>query len=78
MQENSGKWRDDWRLCAGNGVFRLNKKQHVVGIGPGAYEQMTIRAAKVLESCDVIIGYTVYVDLVQNNIFREKRFRQCL
>jgi precorrin-3B C17-methyltransferase len=36
----------------------------VVGIGPGGYDQMTIRAAKVLENCDVIIGYTVYVALV--------------
>ncbi|MGO5051568.1 precorrin-3B C(17)-methyltransferase [Lachnospiraceae bacterium LCP25S3_G4] len=40
-------------------------KIYVVGIGPGAYEQMTIQAAKALESCQVIIGYTVYVDLVQ-------------
>ena len=38
------------------------KKIYVVGIGPGAYEQMTIRAVKVLENCEVIIGYTVYVD----------------
>lgn len=37
----------------------------MVGIGPGEYEQMTIRAAKVLKDCDVIIGYTVYVDLVR-------------
>ena len=41
------------------------KKIYVVGIGPGAYEQMTIRAVKVLENCEVIIGYTVYVDLVR-------------
>ena len=39
-------------------------KLYVVGIGPGGYEQMTIRAAKVLEKCDIIVGYTVYVDLV--------------
>lgn len=38
---------------------------YVVGIGPGAYEQMTIKAARVLEQCPVIIGYTVYVDLVK-------------
>lgn len=37
----------------------------VVGIGPGAYEDMTIRATRVLENCDVIVGYTVYVDLVR-------------
>ena len=48
-------------------------KIYVVGIGPGAYEQMTIRAAKVLEECDVIIGYTVYVDLVREH-FAGKEF----
>ena len=37
----------------------------VIGIGPGDYEQMTIRAVKALESCDVIAGYTVYVDLLR-------------
>lgn len=37
----------------------------VVGIGPGNYENMTIRADRALESCDVIVGYTVYVDLVK-------------
>ena len=36
-------------------------KMIVAGIGPGAYEEMTIRAAKALESCDVIIGYTANV-----------------
>lgn len=49
------------------------KKIYVVGIGPGAYEQMTIRAVKVLENCEVIIGYTVYVDLVREH-FAGKEF----
>ena len=49
------------------------KKIYVVGIGPGEYEQMTIRAVKALESCDVIIGYTVYVDLVREH-FAGKEF----
>ncbi len=38
---------------------------YVVGIGPGAYEEMTIRAVRTLEQCQVIVGYTVYVELVQ-------------
>ncbi len=42
-------------------------KIYVVGIGPGAYEKMTVEAAKTLESCDVIVGYTVYVDLVREH-----------
>lgn len=45
----------------------------VVGIGPGAYEQMTIQAAECLKACDVIAGYTVYVDLVRE-YFPEKEF----
>lgn len=38
---------------------------YVVGIGPGAQEQMTMAARNTLESCDIIVGYTVYVDLVK-------------
>lgn len=45
----------------------------MVGIGPGAYEQMTMRAARALEGCDVIVGYTVYVELVKEH-FADKRF----
>ena len=37
----------------------------VVGIGPGEYESMTIRAERVLKDCDVIVGYTVYVKLIE-------------
>ena len=42
-------------------------KIYVVGIGPGAYEKMTIEACETLKNCDVIIGYTVYVDLVKDH-----------
>lgn len=42
-------------------------KIYVVGIGPGAYEKMTIEAAEALKACDTIIGYTVYVDLVKEH-----------
>ena len=45
----------------------------VVGIGPGSYEEMTIRAAEALKSCDTIVGYTVYVELVRDH-FPEKEF----
>ncbi len=37
----------------------------VVGIGPGNYENMTVRADRALAGCDVIVGYHVYVDLVR-------------
>lgn len=42
-------------------------KVYVVGIGPGAYDQMTGKAIDALENSDVIIGYTVYVDLVREH-----------
>ncbi|MCQ2501936.1 MAG: precorrin-3B C(17)-methyltransferase [Lachnospiraceae bacterium] len=46
---------------------------YVVGIGPGAYEKMTIEAAEALRSCDCIVGYTVYIDLVKDH-FPGKEF----
>lgn len=48
-------------------------KLYIVGMGPGAYEQMTIKAVRVLESCDVIVGYTVYTELLQS-YFPEKAY----
>ena len=48
-------------------------KLYVVGIGPGEYEQITIKAANALKESDVIIGYTVYVDLVKEH-FPGKEF----
>ena len=41
-------------------------KLYVVGIGPGNYENMTIRADRALEESQVIVGYPVYVDLVKD------------
>lgn len=51
----------------------MGKKLYVVGLGPGAYEEMSVRAYKVLQSCDTIIGYTVYVDLIKEQ-FPDKEF----
>lgn len=48
-------------------------KIYVIGIGPGAYDQMTGRAIRAMEESDVIIGYTVYVDLVKE-YFAGKEF----
>ena len=41
-------------------------KLYVVGIGPGNMENMTMKAHRALESCQVIVGYPVYVDLVRD------------
>lgn len=43
-------------------------KIYAVGIGPGNAEQMTGEARQVMADCDVIIGYTVYVDLVRKEL----------
>lgn len=48
-------------------------KVYVVGMGPGAYEQMTVAAVRALEKCEVIVGYTVYVDLLKKH-FPEKEY----
>lgn len=39
---------------------------YIVGIGPGCHEDMTLRADKALSESDIIIGYTVYVNLVRD------------
>lgn len=49
------------------------KSIQVVGIGPGDYEDMTVRAIHALNECDVIVGYTVYVELIRKH-FPEKVF----
>ena len=48
-------------------------KIYVTGLGPGASDQMTIQAGKALEKCPVIIGYTVYIDLIREE-FPDKTF----
>ena len=48
-------------------------KLWVVGIGPGDYDEMTIRAVNALNACDVIVGYHVYVELVKQH-FPDKEF----
>ena len=42
-------------------------------MGPGSYDQMTIRAAQALQEAQVIAGYSVYVDLVKPH-FPDKEY----
>lgn len=37
----------------------------VVGFGPGDREHMTVEAVKAVEEADIIVGYTVYVDILK-------------
>ena len=47
---------------------------YVVGIGPGSEGMMTQQVRRILENCDVIIGYTVYVELLRK-IFPQKEYQ---
>lgn len=49
----------------------MANKIYIVGMGPGREDMMTGEAVKALEQSDVIIGYTVYLELLQGR-FREK------
>ena len=51
----------------------MSKEIYVVGMGPGEESMMTGQAIEVLEKCDVIIGYTVYLDLLGAR-FADKEF----
>ena len=48
-------------------------KIYVVGIGPGNADDMTVRARRILEGCDIIAGYKTYTDLVRED-FPDKEF----
>lgn len=51
--------------------MKTTGKLYVIGIGPGSYEDMTIRAVNALNDSEIIVGYTVYVDLLREH-FPEK------
>lgn len=48
-------------------------KIYVVGIGPGSEDGMTVKAHNILKNVDIIVGYTVYTDLVKK-IFPNKEY----
>ncbi|MCM1122479.1 MAG: precorrin-3B C(17)-methyltransferase [Eubacterium sp.] len=49
----------------------MANKIYIVGIGPGREDMMTGEALYVLEHADVIVGYTVYLNLLPER-FRDK------
>ena len=48
------------------------KKIYVVGIGPGDQKKMTVEAQEILGECSVIIGYTKYIEIVQEYLKGKK------
>ena len=47
---------------------------YIVGIGPGDEAYLTAQARTAIEESDVIVGYTVYVELLKKS-FPEKEYR---
>ena len=54
-----------------DGGIYMKNKIYIVGMGPGREEMMTGEALSVLERTDVIVGYTVYLNLLDER-FRAK------
>ncbi|MBU5437447.1 precorrin-3B C(17)-methyltransferase [Tissierella sp. MSJ-40] len=50
-------------------------KLYVIGIGPGGVEHMTLKAIETIKSCDVIVGYTPYIDYVKDFIGDKEVFK---
>ena len=40
-------------------------KMYVIGTGPGGPDEMTPRARRAIERCEVVAGYGLYVDLIR-------------
>lgn len=40
----------------------------MVGIGPGAHADISQRAIDALRSCDTVVGYKLYIDLIKDII----------
>ncbi|MEG0687047.1 MAG: SAM-dependent methyltransferase, partial [Erysipelotrichales bacterium] len=45
---------------------------YVVGLGPGEHAQISPKASEAIKNSDVISGYTVYVDLIQDLVEGKK------
>ena len=54
-------------------VEKMAGKIYIVDMGPGFKSMMTEDAFKAMEQADVIVGYTVYIDLVKEH-FPDKEF----
>lgn len=48
-------------------------KLYVVGFGPGEYNGMTMEAKNAIEKSNIIVGYSVYIDLIKE-YFSNKEF----
>lgn len=51
----------------------MNNKIYVVGFGPGDESQITNQARNAIVESDIVIGYTLYVELIEK-IFPNKKY----
>ena len=54
-------------------VNNMSGQIYIIGMGPGLKQMMTADAFEAMEQADVIVGYTVYIDLVREH-FPDKEF----
>lgn len=52
----------------------MKKVIYIVGIGPGREEMMTGEALQALEEADIIIGYTLYLKLLEDRFGEKEMF----
>lgn len=52
----------------------MKGKLYVVGFGPGSKGDMTFRAASVIESADIVTGFTTYVEILRE-FFPDKNYK---
>lgn len=46
----------------------------VVGLGPGAGDDLTQRAKNALDNADILVGYNVYIDLIKDDYPQKEMF----
>jgi precorrin-3B C17-methyltransferase len=49
-------------------------KLYVIGLGPGDEKYLTTEARSALEACEVVVGYPLYLNLIQKFIEKKQQF----
>lgn len=56
----------------------MTGKLYIVGVGPGHHDHMTFRAKEAIAESDTIVGYTTYVNLVEDMIAGKDVYRYAM
>lgn len=65
------KERVDGAVTIAVGTIKTGSAEHrdgklfLVGLGPGSLDQMTLKAREIIGQCDVVVGYSTYVELIR-------------